>query len=50
MRSFFKLIGSSNPKNIIKYKCLIEKGFMPQKEELKKEIIQFNEILPFRMQ
>ena len=50
VRSFFKLIGSSNPKNIIKYKCLIEKGFMPQKEELKKEIIQFNEILPFRMQ
>lgn len=38
---FFQLIGSANPKNIIRYTYFIKTGEIPLKEKLKKEIISF---------
>lgn len=50
VHSFFKLIGSSNPKNIERYKYFIKKGYIPPKKELKGVITSFKEPLPFRTQ
>lgn len=45
---FFHLIGSSNPKNIVRYRHLVEKGCIPLKEDLYNEIINYRGQLPFR--
>ncbi|MBU2634651.1 MAG: hypothetical protein KJ674_05430 [Nanoarchaeota archaeon] len=48
VKRFFNLIGSSNPKNIIRYKHFIKEGKIPLKEDIKIEIKKFNESLPFK--
>ena len=48
VQKFFKLIGSSNPKNIVRYKHFIKKGYIPLKENLNKEIINFKGKIPFK--
>src|SRR3989338_8799162 len=50
LHSFFKLIGSSNPKNIERYKYFIKNGDIPSKKELKGAITNLKESLPFRTQ
>lgn len=45
---FFKLIGSSNPKNIIRYNYFIKEGYIPLKEKLNKEVINFKGNIPFK--
>lgn len=50
VHKFFNLVGSSNPKNIIRYKHFIRKGYIPLKENLNTSIINFKESVPFKMQ
>ncbi len=45
---FFKIIGSSNPKNIVRYNHFIKDGQIPLKEKLKKEIIKLKIEKPFK--
>lgn len=46
--TFFKLIGSSNPKNIVRYNYFIKNGEIPLKERLINEIIALNVEKPFK--
>ncbi len=39
IKRFFSVIGSANPKNIVRYKYFIKTGEIPLKEKLKNEII-----------
>ena len=48
VHKFFKLIGSSNPKNIVRYNYFIKEGFIPLKEKLKKDIKQLKIERPFK--
>lgn len=48
VHKFFRLIGSSNPKNIVRYKHFAEKGRIPRKEDLYNEIMNYNGELPFK--
>ena len=50
IKRFFELIGSSNPKNIVRYEHFIKYGYIPLKEELKNQIINFKGNLPFKTQ
>jgi len=45
---FFKLVGSSNPKNIIRYKHFIKSGEIPLKEKLIKEVTNLKIEKPFK--
>ena len=49
VRKFLKLVGSANPKTIIKYNHFIEKGYIPKISDIKKYLnkIQLND-LPFK--
>ena len=46
---FFEEIGSSNPKNIIRYKEFIKTGQIRLKEELVKDILNYEGDQPFKM-
>lgn len=45
---FFRLIGSSNPKNIIRYKHFLKNGIIPRKEEMYDEIINYKGKIPYK--
>ncbi len=45
---FFSLVGSSNPKNIIKFKYFVEKGFVPANKDILREIAEYTGKLPFK--
>lgn len=47
INKFFRLVGSSNPKNIVRYIHFIKEGHIPLKENLNKEIINYKGKLPF---
>lgn len=47
---FFSIVGSSNPKNIIRYIEFKKNKYIPLKEELTEKIINYNGELPFKMQ
>ena len=44
---FFRLIGSSNPKNIVRYKEFLDRGFIPKKDKIDLLVKKFNDTLPF---
>lgn len=48
VKRFMRLIGSANPKNIIRYEHFIKKGFIPLKERLNKDISSYKRNLPFK--
>lgn len=50
LSKFFKLIGSSNPKNIVRYLHFLESGEIPLKDKLISEISNYNGSIPFKMQ
>ncbi len=45
---FFQLVGSANPKNIVRYNYFIKTGEIPLKERLKNEIIGLKVEKPFK--
>lgn len=48
IHKFFRLVGSSNPKNIIRYDHFLKEGQIPLKEKLNKEIINLTIEQPFK--
>ena len=48
VKEFFKLIGSSNPKNIIRYKYFIEDNFIPLKERFNENVLNVKINKPFK--
>ena len=48
VKIFLSRIGCTNPKNIIRTKHYLEKGIIPKKERLKKEIKSFKVAQPFK--
>ncbi len=47
---FFRLVGSSNPKNIVKYKLFLKYGLVPRKKQVSYQINNFSDNLPFKLQ
>lgn len=45
---FFQLVGSANPKNIVRYNYFIKTGEIPLKEKLKKQILSLKIEKPFK--
>ncbi|MBU0958487.1 MAG: hypothetical protein KKB31_00940 [Nanoarchaeota archaeon] len=50
VNKFFSLIGSSNPKNIVRYKEFITNKNLPLKEKLRTQISNYGGKLPFKVQ
>jgi len=48
VKKFFRLVGSANPKNIIRYKTFIKSDFIPKKEEMEKEVSNYTGEQPFK--
>ena len=48
IKKFFSVVGSANPKNIIRYNYFIQTGEIPLKEKLKKEITNLKTENPFK--
>ena len=49
VKKFFEFIGSSNPKNIIRYQIFTNGQDIPLKEELSKSVLRYNGVQPFKM-
>ena len=50
VHTFFRKIGSSNPKNIVRYNEFLSKATIPLKEELTDKIVTYSGKIPFKMQ
>jgi len=48
IKKFFELVGSSNPKNVVRYKYFLRTGFIPKKEKLMRETVNFGGSLPYK--
>lgn len=50
VKRFFSLVGSSNPKNIIRFQEFLNSGEIPLKENLNNKIVRYNGPQPFKTQ
>lgn len=50
VKTFLQKVGSSNPKNIVRAKTFLREGFIPLKDNLINEILNYSGELPFRLQ
>lgn len=48
VRRFFRLVGSSNPNNIVRFKHCTEKNYVPASNRLYKQIVAYKGRLPFK--
>ena len=49
VHKFFKIVGSSNLKNIIRYKEFLKSGCVPKRKETIELMEGFNEKIPFKV-
>ncbi|PIN92273.1 hypothetical protein COU61_01500 [Candidatus Pacearchaeota archaeon CG10_big_fil_rev_8_21_14_0_10_35_13] len=48
IHKFFNVVGSANPKNILRYKYFLKRGEIPLKDKIYKEICRIKIIRPFK--
>ena len=45
---FFRLVGSSNPKNIVKFKYFVKRGYVPSNKDIYEEITNYAGEIPYK--
>lgn len=48
VRKFFRLVGSSNPKNIVKFKFFLKNASVPANKEVYGEIVNYADEIPYK--